>query len=139
CGWGFWGEASARHWGEEARALPKIVRVEAFGEPAIYWSKKIAGLISLALTMPEPRHAHRSAQLPRSRLLHTGDGERSLKIFFSWRRTYMRQLQRDFAGYANYFCFVPAFVCCLHRGHRFANAAPGIIKLRELRIGVGQM
>src|SRR5215472_8011857 len=119
--------------------LPKIVCVEAFGEPVIYWSEKIASLTSLAQTTPEPRHAHRSAQLPRSRVLRTGNGERALKITFSLRRPQMRQLQRDFTGYANCFCLVPAFACCLHRGHRFANAAPSIIKLGELRIGVGQM
>jgi hypothetical protein len=44
--------------------LPSDRRVDAFGEPAIDWSEKIAGLIPLALIAVEPRHADRRAQLP---------------------------------------------------------------------------
>ena len=38
--------------------LFQIERVEAFGEPAVDRSEKIAGLIPLPLIAPEPRHAH---------------------------------------------------------------------------------
>ena len=33
----------------------QIERVEAFGEPAVDWSEKIAGLVPLPLIAPEPR------------------------------------------------------------------------------------
>jgi hypothetical protein len=44
--------------------LLQIERVEAFAEPVIDRSEKIAGLIPFALIAPEPRHAHRRAQFP---------------------------------------------------------------------------
>jgi len=49
---------------KQGLSLLKIARVEAFGEPAIDRGEKIAGLIAFALIAPEPRHAHRGAQLP---------------------------------------------------------------------------
>ena len=49
---------------EQRLGLLQIERVEAFGEPAVDRSEKIAGLIPLALIAPEPRHAHRGAQFP---------------------------------------------------------------------------
>jgi hypothetical protein len=42
---------------EQGLSLLQIERVEALGEPAVNGSEKIAGLIPLALIMPEPRHA----------------------------------------------------------------------------------
>ena len=63
---------------------------------------------------------------------------RALEICFSLRRTQLRQLQRDFAAYAIYFCLVPPFLCCLHRGHRFANTAPldKLTRLFNRRLGL---
>ena len=41
--------------------LFQIERVKAFSEPVVDRSEKIAGLIPLTLTAPEPRHTHRRA------------------------------------------------------------------------------
>ena len=71
---------------EQRLGLLQIERVEAFGEPAIDWGEKIAGLIPLALIAPEPRHAHRRAQLPGLCLLLARDRERTLEIRFRFRR-----------------------------------------------------
>jgi hypothetical protein len=46
---------------EQGLGLFQIERVEAFGEPAIDRSEKIAGVIPLGLIAPQPRHAHRRA------------------------------------------------------------------------------
>jgi hypothetical protein len=40
---------------QQRLSLFQIERVEAFGEPAVDWSEKIAGLVPLALIAPEPR------------------------------------------------------------------------------------
>src|SRR5262249_9877215 len=45
-------------------------------------------------------------------LLHTRNGERALEICFRLRRTQLRQLERDFAGYAMDFSLVPTFIFC---------------------------
>src|SRR4029077_5302880 len=42
-------------------SLLQIARVEAFGEPAVDRSEKIASLIPLTLIAPEPRHTNCSA------------------------------------------------------------------------------
>ena len=47
----------------------QIERIEAFGEPAIDRSKKLASLIPFPLVAPEPRHAHCCAEFPRLCLL----------------------------------------------------------------------
>jgi hypothetical protein len=52
----------------------------ALGEPVIDRSEKVASLIPLALIAPEPRHAHRGAQLPGLCLLLTGDGESTFEV-----------------------------------------------------------
>ena len=49
---------------EQRLSLLQIERIKPFGEPAVDRSEKFAGLIPLALIAPEPRHAHRRAQLP---------------------------------------------------------------------------
>jgi len=46
---------------EQRLGLLQIERVEAFGEPAVKRSKKIASRIPFALIAPKPRHAHRCA------------------------------------------------------------------------------
>src|SRR6516165_4796124 len=57
-------QCSRRQRIEQCLSLLKIARVEAFGEPAIDRSEKVASFIPLALIAPEPRHAHRCAQFP---------------------------------------------------------------------------
>jgi hypothetical protein len=54
---------------EQRLGFLQIERVEAFGEPVVDRRQKIAGLLSLAVIAPEPRQAHRRAQLPRLCLL----------------------------------------------------------------------
>jgi hypothetical protein len=39
----------------------QVERVEAFGEPAVDWSKQFASLLRLPLRNSEPRHDHRGA------------------------------------------------------------------------------
>ena len=52
--------------------LFQIKRIEAFSEPAVDRSEKLASLIPLALIAPEPRHAHRCAELVRFCILAVG-------------------------------------------------------------------
>ena len=44
---------------QQRLGLLQIERIEAFGEPTVGRSEKIASLIPLALIAPEPRHADR--------------------------------------------------------------------------------
>src|SRR5258707_12292506 len=67
---------------EQGLSLSQIERVEAFGEPAVDRSEQIAGLITLALIAPKPRHAHCSTQLPGPGSLLTCDRKRAIKIRF---------------------------------------------------------
>src|SRR5262249_23634680 len=65
---------------ERRLGLFQIARVEAFGEPPIDRSEKIASLIALSLITPEPRHAHCGAEFPGFGLLLTSNGECALEI-----------------------------------------------------------
>jgi hypothetical protein len=47
------------------------------------------------------------------------------------------QHQRDLARNATDIGLVPPFLGCFRRGHRFAKAAPGVVELVELRMGLG--
>ena len=123
---------------EQSLGLLQVERVKAFGEPAVDWSDKIAGLIPFALIAFEPRHAHRGAQFPGLCLLRARDGERALKIRFRFRRVRLWRFKRDFAGYALDFGLKPPFLGCFRRRHRFAEAAPGVIEFSEVRIGQSQ-
>src|SRR5262249_46325899 len=113
--------------------------IEAFGEPVVGRGKKIAGFLSSAPSLPQPSHANGRPKLPGFCLLGLRDCERALETCSRLRPTQLRQLQRDFALYAIDFCLVPPFLCCFYRGHRFANAAPSVVKLAEFRMGPGQM
>src|SRR5262249_19731831 len=64
---------------EKALGPLQVAGVEAFGEPAVERSKKIAGLIPPALIAPDPRHAHRRAQFPVLCLLFTSNRKRTLE------------------------------------------------------------
>src|SRR5262249_19790873 len=75
---------------EQSLGLFQITRIKAFGEPVIDRSKKIAGLIALALIAPQPRHAHRRPQLPGLCLLLTSNRERVLEILLRFRRIRFR-------------------------------------------------
>src|SRR5262245_43265373 len=57
-------QASCRQFVEQRLGIFQIERIEAFSEPAVDRSKQFASLLNLALITPEPRHAHRRAQLP---------------------------------------------------------------------------
>jgi hypothetical protein len=88
--------ACSRQLAEQVLGLLQIERVEAFGEPAVDWRKKFAGLIPLALIAPESRHAHGRPQLPGLCLLLTRDGEGALKkLFCSFRIICIGKLVRD--------------------------------------------
>ena len=124
---------------EQRLSLLQIERVEAFGEPAVDRSEKIAGLIPLALIAPEPRHAHRRAQFPGLRLLLTRNRERALEVRFRFRRIRLAATSARFRR----LCDGPrprtTFLGCFHRRHRFANAAPSVIELAEFRMGRRQI
>src|SRR5215471_5184763 len=130
---------SGGHLVEQRLRLLQVDRIKPFSKPTIYRSKKSASFLPHPLVVPKSRHAHRCTQLPGFCLLRMRNRERALEIWSRLRRTQLRQLERDFAGYTMDFCLVPTFLCCFHRGHRFANAAPSLVKLAEFRIGPGQM
>ena len=66
---------------EQGLGLLQIERVEAFGEPAVDRSKKLAGRIPLALIAPQPRHSHRRAQFPGFCPLRRRNRERTIEDF----------------------------------------------------------
>jgi hypothetical protein len=78
----------------------QVERIETLGEPTVDRSKKVAGLISLALIAPKLCHPYRRAQFPRLCLLPTRNPERALKIRFRLCRIRLGREQRDFAGHA---------------------------------------
>jgi hypothetical protein len=90
------------------------------------------GLLPFALSAPQPRLAHRSAEFPRLCLLCASDLKRMFEIDLSLRRVRLARHQRDFPGNATNLSLKPTFLCCFDRCHCFANAAPGIIELAEL-------
>ena len=53
------GRSQAASSSSERFSLLQIERVKPFGKPAVDRSKKVVGLIALALVASEPRHAHR--------------------------------------------------------------------------------
>ena len=69
----------------------------------------------------------------------TRNRERTLEIRFRFRRIRLRRLERDFPGDAIDLGLAPPFLGCFHRRHRFANAAPSVIELAEVRIGPRQI
>src|ERR1700730_10624241 len=78
--------------GEQSLGFLKIERVEAFDEPVVDRREKIAGLLSLALIAPEPRQAHRRAQLPGLCLLRPRYRKRLLEIALRFRHIRLRGL-----------------------------------------------
>ena len=54
------------NWASNRLCLLQIERVEAFGEPAVDRSEKIAGLLPLALITPEPRQCSSPRAAPRT-------------------------------------------------------------------------
>src|SRR6476660_3005237 len=61
---------------EQGLSLAQSERVEALAEPAVDRSEQIAGLITLALIAPEPRHAHGGAEFIGFCLLPLRDAQR---------------------------------------------------------------
>jgi hypothetical protein len=109
------------------------------GGSAKAWSEKIASLVPFALIAPQPRHAHRRAQLPRLRLLLARDRERTVKIRLRFGRIRHRRLERDFPGHTLDLGLAPPFFRCFHCRYRFANTRPSIIELTEFRISSRQI
>src|SRR5271169_3683600 len=124
---------------QQCLRLLQIKRVEALGEPAVDRSEQIAGLISLALIAPEPRHAHRGAEFPGFCLLRTGDRKCTLEIRFRFRRIWLRRHEREVAGYSMEVRLEPPFIGCFRQSHRFVDAAPSRIVLSQLRMGPRQI
>jgi hypothetical protein len=112
----------------------QIERVEAFGEPLVDRSEKIAGLIPLTLIAPEPRHAHRRAQFPRLSLLGASNRKRTLEIRFRFRRIWLGRQQRDFTSDAIGLGLEPCFFGVFNCVNGFADAAPSVIESAKLRI-----
>ena len=52
---------------EQSFGLSEVERIEAFDEPAIGRREQFARLFPLPLIAPQPRHAHRGAQLEQAR------------------------------------------------------------------------
>src|SRR5262249_59454154 len=61
---------------QQGLGLLQVERVEAFGEPAVYWREKIARFGPPALLAPQTGEAHRGAQLIGLRLLPARDTDR---------------------------------------------------------------
>src|SRR5208282_6272725 len=118
---------------EQRLGLLQIERIEAFGEPAIDRSEKIAGLIPLALIAFKSRHAHRRAQFPGLCLLRARNRERALEIRVRFRRIRLGRLKRDFPGHAMDLGLEPPFLGCFDNGNSFADAARSVIELAEVR------
>src|SRR5262249_32008373 len=116
---------------EQDLGLLQVAGLEAFGEPAVERSKKIAGLIPPALIAPQPRHAHRGAQFPGLRLLLPRNRERALEILFRSRRIRLRRESCDFPGNAIARGLAPSLLGRFPCGPRFADAARGVIELTD--------
>src|SRR5208282_309341 len=81
---------SSRQLVEQSPGLLQIERVEALGEPAVDRSEKSSGCVALTLSAPQPRHAHRRAQLEGLCLLLPSDRDGTLKICFRFYRIRLR-------------------------------------------------
>ena len=124
---------------EQRLRLLQIERVEAFGEPAVDRSEKIAGLCTPALIAPEPRHAHCGAQFPGLGLLLTRNCERTLEVRFRFHRVRRGRLKRDFTRNAIGLGLEPSFLSSFDCADGIVNVTPSVIELSKLRIGQSQM
>src|SRR5262245_49243294 len=106
--------------------------------PATSTRNNSPDVISTGNLAPQPRHAHRRAELPRYCILLAGGLERTLETRLRFGRIRHRWQQSDFAGRAIDLGLVPTFLGCFHRGHRIANTGPDIIELTEFRISFRQ-
>jgi hypothetical protein len=61
--------------GQQGFGLLQVGGVKPLGEPAINIRQELAGLVPLALPVPQPTQAHGRPRLQRFRLLAAGDGE----------------------------------------------------------------
>ncbi len=82
-----------------------------------------------ALSVQQPRHAHRRPELPGLCLLLSSDLKRAGEISFRLSRIRLRSQQSNFPGDAIDLGFAPRLLRCFCRGHRFANVGPGLIEL----------
>jgi hypothetical protein len=97
------------------------------------------GVVDLITDSPEPRHAHRAAELPGFCLLLARNGERLHEMCFRLRCVPTRRLEFDFSRDAVDLGLAPPFAGCLRRRKRLANAAPSIVQSNELDIGACQI
>ena len=65
----------------------QIRRVKAFGEPIVDRGEQIAGLLGLALLLPEAGETRSGAQFPRFGLLFLSNRDGLLETFFSFSLT----------------------------------------------------
>jgi hypothetical protein len=63
--------------GQQGFGLPQVGGVKPVDKPAINICQERAGLVPLALLLPQPAQAHGRPQLQRFRLLAAGEGEMS--------------------------------------------------------------
>src|SRR6185295_12338392 len=112
---------------------------ETLGEPTIDRGEKIVSLLSFALIVPQPRHAHSRTQFPRLCLLLTSDRQRMFEIFFRFRCVWVGRRYLDFACHALDLGLKPTFLGCFYLGHRFANAVPCIIEVVEFSMSARQI
>src|SRR6516225_2053261 len=111
--------------------LLEIARVEAFAEPAVGRSEKLAGLIPLALIAPQPRHAHRGSEFPGLCLLLPRDRKRTREISFCFCRIRFRRQQCDLPANAIDLSLAPSLLGSFDCVHSFTNAASGVIDLTD--------
>ena len=124
----------ARQFLQQRLRLLQIERVEAFREPAVDRSEQFARLLPLALVAPEPRHAHRRAQLPGFCLLLTRDSKCAIKILFCFFRIRRGRLECDFPGNAMHLGLAPFFLRPFYFVYRVVNATPSIVRLAKFRV-----
>ena len=70
---------------QSAEQRPRVLQVpciESFREPGVRFREKVAGLLALALRLPEAAQAHRRTQFKRPRMLTAGDVEGPEKAAF---------------------------------------------------------
>jgi hypothetical protein len=67
---------------QQRLGLFEILRVKSFGEPTINLDQHLSRFSGLALTLPQPREAHRYTQFERLGLLFLGNGDGFQKTGF---------------------------------------------------------
>jgi len=90
-------------------------------------------LLRLPLIAPEPRHAHRRAQLPRLCLLLTRNTSARSKYFSAFSVSGAGDLSA-ISGNAMYLGLAPFLLRPFYFLYRVVNATPSIVKLAKFRM-----